>query len=69
MKDTDGVTALMLSARHGGSGLVQLLLKVGADPTSSDKQGKSAIHWAAANSVSSSGLVTGRWSCELVFGV
>lgn len=52
-KDNDGVTALMLTARLGGSNKVQLLLKEGADPTSTDGQGRSAVHWAAANPVSS----------------
>jgi ankyrin repeat protein len=51
-KDNDGVTALMLAARHGGSEKVRLLLKEGADPTSVDKYGRSLIHWAAGNPVS-----------------
>ena len=51
-KDNDGVTALMLAARLGGSEKVQLLLKEGADPTSMDRHGRSVIHWAAGNPVS-----------------
>jgi ankyrin repeat protein len=49
-QDVDGTTALMIAAAtQGYEKIVELLLKYGADPTKKNKEGKTALDFAASS--------------------
>ncbi|MFY2556371.1 ankyrin repeat domain-containing protein [Corallococcus terminator] len=52
--DDEGLTPLMVAARDGHTGLVELLLKAGADATITNRIGESAVIIAAAHGSSNS---------------
>ncbi|NVJ21140.1 ankyrin repeat domain-containing protein [Myxococcus sp. AM011] len=57
--DDEGLTPLMVAAREGHTGLVELLLKAGADATITNRIGESAVIIAAAHG--SSNCVSVLW--------
>ena len=46
-KDEDNETPLHLAVSGGHKGMVERLLRSGADPTAADNDGRTALHWAA----------------------
>jgi len=53
-QDVDGYTALMWAAEHGSLGIVDLLMKAGANPNLKNKRGETAA------SLAEQGIATGR---------
>jgi uncharacterized protein len=57
MTDTRGATALMIAARNGDLGMLQVLLSRGADASARDREGKTVFDWAEPSAATAKHVV------------